>query len=123
MGLRSDTEGAEEPPAGCLKFLAPAHKATELQRTLNWMAANVHIVIHLEPAAADANKRYSFTALHFTPPLFTTAYSWFLFSAHCHPESKPSRRFPPSARRVMARFVPAAEVSIVRGSFNKRGLA
>lgn len=67
MGLRSNTEGAEEPPAGCLKSLASAHKATELQRTLNLMAANVHIVIHLEPAAADANKQYSFTALHFTP--------------------------------------------------------
>lgn len=114
------------PPAGCLKSLASAHKARppELQQTLNLMAANVHIVIHLEPAAAaadaDANKQYSFIALHLTPhhqpPLFTTAYSWSLFSEHCHPESKPPRRSPPSAHGVTACFVLSAEVSIVRGS-------
>lgn len=120
------TERAEEPPAGCLKTLASPHKArpTELQHTLNLMAANVHIGIHLEPAAPDVNKQYNFTALPPPPPpLFTTTYSWPLFSAHCHSGSKPSRRFPPSALSVTACFVLSSEVSIVRGSFNKRGLA
>ena len=57
-------------PAGCLKTSASAHKAvpTELQRTLNLMAANVHFVFHQEPAAPYVNKQYNFTALHFTPP-------------------------------------------------------
>lgn len=64
------TERAEEAPAGCLKTLASSHKArpTELQQSLNLMAANVHIVIHLEPAAPDVNKQYNFTALPPPPP-------------------------------------------------------
>lgn len=64
------TVGTEEPPAGCLKTLALPHKArsTELQQTLYSMASNVHIVIHLEPAAPDVNKQYNFPLCTLRPP-------------------------------------------------------
>lgn len=78
------TERAEEPPAGCLKTLASPHKArpTELQHTLNLMAANMHIGIHLEPAAPDVNKQYNFTPLPPPPPLYSPLPILGLYSLH-----------------------------------------
>lgn len=133
------TERAKEPR--CLKTSAPPHKArpTELQQTLYLMAAKMHIVIHLEPAAPDVNKQYNFIALLFhphPPPTHTHTlppphspqpilglYSLFFYM---HPVILGLNLLADSLSStlsVTACFVLSSEVSIVMGSYKKRGLA
>lgn len=131
----SQTERAEEPPTPgwvLLKTLALPHKArpTELRQTLKSMVANARIVIHLEPAAPDVNKQHNFPALHFTPTptppfLYSPQPILGLYSLHTViPGSKLFSQIPfPLQPLWRHSLFPPPEVSIVRGSFNKLGLA
>lgn len=131
--LRSSTVGKQQgnprlfPLAGCLKTLAAAQKASGWPGQAYCAPADFELdsckSTHCYSPGTCCLADFQTSALRSSPVFSATSPGSLCSASHHTVIPNIPIEFPPSAHSVIACFVLSGKVSIVKGSFNKRGIA